>query len=94
MSVCRSASADGPADEFLTDRLTAEACAWIEKNKDATFFLYLPHYAVHTPLRAKQQIIDKYKGTQVHGRQNHPVYAAMVDNVSPASTVTPYSKVP
>ena len=42
------------AGEYLTDRLTAEAEKFIEANKDKPFFLYLPHYAVHTPLRAKQ----------------------------------------
>ncbi|HEY1189013.1 MAG TPA: sulfatase-like hydrolase/transferase, partial [Gemmata sp.] len=47
--------------EYLTDRLALEAEQFIEKNKDKPFFLYLPHYAVHTPLRAKQALVDKYK---------------------------------
>ena len=28
---------------------------------DKPFFLYLSHYAVHTPIQAKQQLIAKYR---------------------------------
>ena len=58
---CR-ASRRPPTGEYLTDRLTAEAEKFIEANKDRPFFLYLPHYAVHTPLRAKQDVIDEVPG--------------------------------
>jgi arylsulfatase A-like enzyme len=67
--------------EYLTDRLTTEAEKFIETNKDKPFFLYLPHYAVHTPLRAPQAIIDKYKVKQTHGTQSNPTYAAMVERM-------------
>jgi arylsulfatase A len=67
--------------EYLTDRLTTEAEKFIDANKDKPFFLYMPHYAVHTPMRAKQEIIDKYPGKPVHGRQSNPVYAAMVESM-------------
>ena len=67
--------------EYLTDRLTTEAEKFIEKNKDKPFFLYLPHYAVHTPLKAPQALIDKYKVTPTHGKQSNPVYAAMVESM-------------
>ncbi len=67
--------------EYLTDRLTTEAEAFIEKNKNKPFFLYLPHYAVHTPLKAPQALIDKYKVTPTHGKQSNPVYAAMVESM-------------
>ncbi len=70
--------------EYLTDRLAAEAEKFIEKNKDKRFFLYLPHYGVHTPLRAKQSVTDKYKVTPTHGKQSNPVYAAMVESMDEA----------
>jgi arylsulfatase A-like enzyme len=38
--------------EFLTGRLTREACGFIEQNRANPFFLYLAHYAVHIPLGA------------------------------------------
>ena len=72
------------AGEYLTDRLALEAEKFIETNKDKPFFLYLPHYAVHTPLRAKQAIIDKYKVKPKAGTQSNPVYAAMVESMDDA----------
>lgn len=33
-----------------TDLVTREAVRWIEKERDAPFFLYVPFHAVHTPL--------------------------------------------
>jgi len=73
---------DGPDGEFLSDRLTDEALRFIESNKDRPFFLYLPHYAVHTPIQAKQAVIDKYKARQdKNAPQHNPVYAALVESV-------------
>src|SRR5262245_53259508 len=42
-----------PDGEYLTDRYAAEAEKFLDANKDKPFFLYLPHNAVHTPMRAK-----------------------------------------
>ncbi len=42
--------------EYLTDREADEAVSFIEDNKDHPFFLYLCHYAVHTPIQAKPDI--------------------------------------
>jgi len=73
---------EGPVGEFLSDRLTDEALAFIEANKDRPFFLYLPHYAVHTPIQAKQAVIDRYKALQNKDAPHHnPVYAALVESV-------------
>ena len=72
---------DAKEGEYLTDRLALEAEKFIEKNKDKPFFLYLPHYGVHTPLRAKQAMIDKYKATPTHGKQSNATYAAMVESM-------------
>lgn len=71
---------DGPAGEYLTDRLTDEALNFIETNKDRPFFLYLPHYAVHTPLQARTELIEKYKKKQGSNGQNNPTYAAMIES--------------
>ena len=71
---------DGPLGEYLTDRLTAEALKFIEANKDETFFLYLPHYAVHTPIQAKKKLIEKYKKKSPSGGQGNAAYAAMVES--------------
>ncbi len=78
---------DGPAGEYLTDRLSDEAISFIETNKDRPFFLYLTHYAVHTPTQAKQELIDYYNTPEkVADRttlpdQDNATYAAMIHSV-------------
>ncbi len=52
--------ADGPPGQYLTDRLTDEAIALIQRKDDRPFFLNFCHYAVHTPIEAPQPLIDKY----------------------------------
>jgi len=72
--------ADAPGGEYLTDRLTAEALKFIDNHQDQPFFLYLTHYAVHTPLQAREELIAKYRG-QGEGGQSNPIYAAMIESV-------------
>ena len=52
--------ADGPAGEYLTDRLTDEAIKFLRAKKDGPFLLWLAHYDVHTPLVAKKDLIEKF----------------------------------
>jgi arylsulfatase A-like enzyme len=70
-----------PDGEYLTDRLTSEAEKFIEANRARPFFLYFAHYAVHIPLRAKQEMIAKYATDGRPGTQNNPIYAAMTESV-------------
>jgi arylsulfatase A len=70
-----------PDGEYLTDRLTDEALKFIEQNKDRPFFLYLAHYAVHIPLRAREEMVKTYKSDGKPGTQNNPIYAAMLESV-------------
>jgi len=72
---------DGHDGEYLTDRLTDEAIELIQKYKDRPFFLYVPHYAVHTPLQAKKKLVEKYEQVPKEQRQGKPAYAAMVESV-------------
>ena len=51
----------GQEGEQLTDRLTDEALKFIEAKRDEPFFLYLPYYAVHTPLEGKKELVEKYR---------------------------------
>lgn len=43
---------DGPAGEYLTDRLTNETIRFLEGAGDKPFFAYLSYYTVHTPVQA------------------------------------------
>lgn len=71
-----------PPGEYLTDRLTSEAEKFIEHNRERPFFLYLPHFAVHTPLAAKKDLIRKYEEQPKPALpQNNPIYAAMLENL-------------
>ena len=72
--------------EYLTDRETDEAVGFIQRNKAGPFFLYLAHYAVHTPIQAKADLLPKYKTkqTKVEGKQKNAAYATMVESCDQA----------
>ena len=73
---------DGPEGESLNNRLADEAVGFIERNKENPFFIYLPHYAVHTPIQAKPEVIEKYRKQINPGdAQNDPAYAALVESL-------------
>lgn len=68
----------GPAfepDGYLTDYYTDQAVKVIEANRDRPFFLYLAHWAVHTPLQALKLDYDALSHIEDHRQR---VYAAMV----------------
>jgi arylsulfatase A-like enzyme len=54
---------DGPTGEYLNERLTDEALKCLDHaaNNKKPFLLYFSHYAVHTPLQAKPEVVEKYK---------------------------------
>jgi arylsulfatase A-like enzyme len=78
---------EGPAGEFLTDREANEAVKFITAHQDKPFFLYLPHYAVHTPIGGKPAVIAKYKDKAARLpdlKQKNATYAALVESVDDA----------
>ncbi|WP_209330782.1 sulfatase [Lunatimonas salinarum] len=72
---------DGPEGEYLTDRLTDEAIAFIMGNRKRRFFLYLPFYSVHTPIMGKAEWIKKFESKPGSDGQDRADYAAMVASV-------------
>ncbi len=60
---------------YLADFLTDKAVDFIKRKKDGPFFLYLPHYGVHSPHDAKESWIKHFEGKPGHGGHNSPVYA-------------------
>jgi arylsulfatase A-like enzyme len=72
---------DAPDDEYLTDRLTAEAIAFIDRNRDRPWFLYLTHFAVHTPLQGTPDLVAKYEAKPKGQLHDHAVMAAMIESV-------------
>ena len=51
---------DSPG-QYLTDRLTDEAEAFIQSSQDRPFFLYLSHFAVHDPIQGRADLVRKYQ---------------------------------
>jgi len=47
-------------EEFLVDRMNAEAVDFIERNKARPFFLYLSHYATHSIVHGEPELVAKY----------------------------------
>lgn len=66
--------------EYLVDRNADEAASFIREHSRQPFFLNMSHYAVHTPLQAKDELEDYYRNKQGIA-QNNPTYAAMLQSV-------------
>jgi arylsulfatase A-like enzyme len=73
-----------------------EAVKFIGEHKDKPFFAYLPFLAVHIPIGAREQLVEKYKKkamtapaaawgqegkSKVNLVQRNPVYAAMLEQL-------------
>lgn len=62
-------------DRYLTDYYTEQAVRMIDANKDRPFFLYLAHWAPHTPLQATREDYEALSHIDDHRER---VYAAMI----------------
>jgi arylsulfatase A-like enzyme len=86
-------------DPKTTDRIAGEAIRFIEANQDKKFFAYLPFLAVHIPIGAKRDLVEKYeqkkqsappdswgreRESNVRLVQNHAAYAAMLEQLDSA----------
>jgi arylsulfatase A-like enzyme len=75
-----------PGTEYLVDRCNLEAVEFIERHKDQPFFLYLSHYAVHTRLAGKPELVEKYEhkpnaGKGNKAKANNPHLAAQLESI-------------
>ena len=72
--------------EYLVDRANLEAVDFVERHKHEPFFLYLSHYAVHTRLEGKPELVRKYEAKPGGGkgpgaRRNNPHLAAQLETI-------------
>jgi arylsulfatase A-like enzyme len=68
--------------EYLTDRMNQEAVDFISANASRPFFLYLAHYAPHTNLAGKREMVERYRNKPGAGKdRNNPVLAAMLESI-------------
>lgn len=72
---------DAPKGEYITDRLSDEAVKFIQKNQSKPWALYLTHFAVHTPLNAKKELLPKYQAKPKGKLHNHAAMATMIQAV-------------
>ena len=70
-----------PKGQYLADFLTDRAVDFIRRNRDRPFFLYLPHFGVHSPHQAKPELVARFQGKPAAGGHGNPVYAAMIASV-------------
>ncbi|MCA9053457.1 MAG: sulfatase [Planctomycetaceae bacterium] len=71
-----------PDDTYLGDFLTDQTLAFIKEHRDQPFFVQLSHFAVHIPLEARTDLIEKYhQKPKPETGINNPIYAAMVEHV-------------
>ncbi len=75
-----------PGKEYLVDRCNLEAVEFIERHKSEPFFLYLSHYAVHTRLLGKDDLVAKYEkkagaGKGQRAKKNNPHLAAQLESI-------------
>jgi len=71
---------DGPAGEYLPDRLAAESIRFMkEASSDRRpFMLFLWNYTVHWPMQAPQKLLQKY-ATRTGPGLNDTRYGAMIE---------------
>ncbi|MDX1948693.1 MAG: sulfatase [Pirellulaceae bacterium] len=66
---------------YLADFLTDRAVDFLTRHQSEPFFLYLPHFGVHSPHHAKPDQIARFKDKPAAGGHHDPTYAAMIASV-------------
>ena len=70
-----------PEGAYLADFLTDLAVDFLERQRERPFFLYLPHFGVHSPYQAKPDLIARFAEKAGVGGHADPTYAAMIASV-------------
>jgi arylsulfatase A-like enzyme len=72
----------GKPGDFLTDKLTDAAIAFIDSAGKQPFCLYLAHHAPHTPIEAPKELVDHFQARlKPEMKHQNAGYAAMVKNL-------------
>jgi arylsulfatase A-like enzyme len=74
---------EAPEGAYLGDFITDLGLDFIErhKNGEKPFFLSLNQFLVHGPLQAPADLIEKYEGKAPDGKDDNPIFAAMVESL-------------
>lgn len=69
------------AGNYLSDRLTDELLAFVEKERDRPFFVFYADHAVHAPYDPPADLVGKYERKGERDRRDHAAYAATIEGV-------------
>jgi arylsulfatase A len=75
-----------PEPEHLIDRQNAEAVDFVKRHSEQPFFLVVSHYAVHTVLEGRADLVALHEarpeaGSGPHAKRNNPHLAAQLGQV-------------
>lgn len=65
---------------YTTDAYAKRAVEWVEKNKEKPFFLYFPFNAVHAPLQAPKEYLDRFESIQDPKRKSFAAMMSAMDD--------------
>lgn len=71
----KKGGADNPKQVYA---ITSAVCEFIETNKDRPFFAYVPHYAVHSPLEAREATLAKFEKKEPGKLHDNAKFAACI----------------
>ncbi len=74
-------TAPAEGNEYLTDALGREAAAFIRKNGERPFFLYLTFNAVHTPMHAAPKYLSRFGNITDENRAKYAAMQSAMDDV-------------
>ena len=66
---------------YLTDLITDSAIEFIRQNKDRRWCAYVSHFAVHTPIQAKPDLVDIHEKRTAGAIHQNVKMAAMIQSV-------------
>ncbi len=72
---------NGPDGAYLADVLTDRTIEFIRESADQPWCAYLAHFAVHTPLQPKKDLLPKYQAKEPGELHDHVVMATMIQAV-------------
>lgn len=70
-----------PKGTYFADFITDRSLDFMERHRRKPFFLYVAHFAVHTPIQAKADDVARWEKKPVAGTHWNPTYAAMIQSV-------------
>lgn len=72
---------DGPAGEFIDDRLEKEIEKFLKENKGKPFFINYWMFSVHGPFTPDPALLEKYKTIPEGSKQRCPTMATMIERM-------------